>query len=303
MTRLILRLCLLVFLTGVVLAAPPKKAILLVWDAKNDRALEDYPILIKTLKDMRAAGDFRVDGLHDKFLSYDYNQANHRQALKDLGIRREQCVYLAVVQIDPQKLPRKVLWGQKVSNVPMAAMELKTHVRGGLAVASRPLISGIPAQGGPPTETVSPTSAPFLRDSRSDKMPDWNTYTSPDGTFQALIPSGSYQIRQAGTLFEFYCPGSCAVGYFEAKGDNSNKANIITISGDLLGSSRVTEVKQVWKGKLGGYPAADFLLVSSTNIAFRAVDAGDRVYFAALSQSHPMDKFNSFFNSFVVRYH
>ena len=142
-----MRVILLIFLLSLPSwAAPPTRAVLLVWDSGDTNQVERFGRLVKSLKDLRAQGQFDiVAGLDRSIKVYDYHKPAHAESLTRLNlVRKKETPFIAVVSMSPQGIPSSLMWGKKVVQPEPVMNELQRHF--GLVVkavppALRPLAS------------------------------------------------------------------------------------------------------------------------------------------------------------------
>lgn len=143
--RLIAFACAVLMLT-LSLQAAPRRAILLVMNSQRPQDVELHRKMVDEIKNLRELGQLgTIPDLRYTVGVYDASKAKHAKALKVLGLASKPLPYVAVVNVDSEGLPHKVLWGKSY-----------TEASDGLASMTSYLGLG--------TVTVAPVAASGLRE-------------------------------------------------------------------------------------------------------------------------------------------
>jgi hypothetical protein len=90
---------------ALVWAGAESKAILFVGNTDDETAVQSVTAVRKKLKELKADGVIKY-----KLLAYDFSVREHRKYLNELGIGASTLPLVAIVELNPNDSPKKVLW-------------------------------------------------------------------------------------------------------------------------------------------------------------------------------------------------
>jgi hypothetical protein len=114
-------------------ASAENKAILVVGNKDDEAAIQSEAAVRKKLKELKAEGVIKY-----KLLAYDFSVGEHRKYLNELGIGASALPLVAIVELNPNDSPKKVLWRTSAREPDSAVRALLSEMGIKVETATRP---------------------------------------------------------------------------------------------------------------------------------------------------------------------